>query len=240
MTLPITRTVKSSLVDNLRDDILRGELVPGQNIRLEEVAARFDVSTTPVREALRDLEAEGLVTIFPHRGAIVTQLSADDLRDIYDIRATLEAMATRLAVPQMTEDILSQLLSYFEQMDSHLGEVVTLIKLNHAFHITLYGASGRRHLCELTSMLRYRTQHYLVAFISDIGGMPQAQAEHWAIIEACQRGDADDAATKMFNHVNNVGNTLTEYVRRQEEPNVSNQKKETHPDNQSDQGSKGV
>ena len=229
MTLPIARTVKSSLADNLRDDILRGELVPGQNIRLEEIAARFDVSTTPVREALRDLEAEGLVTIFPHRGAIVTQLSANDLRDIYDIRANLEAMATRLAVPQMTEATLTQLLSYFEQMDSHLGESVTLIKLNHAFHIALYGASGRRHLCELTSMLRYRTQHYLVAFISDIGGMPQAQAEHWAIIDACQRGDADDAATKMFNHVNNVGSTLTEYVRRQEEPNASNQKKGDPP-----------
>jgi DNA-binding GntR family transcriptional regulator len=230
MTLNITRTVKSSLVDNLREDILRGELVPGQNIRLEEVAARFDVSTTPVREALRDLEAEGLVTIFPHRGAVVTQLSADDLRDIYDIRATLEEKATRQAVPRMTESTLSQLLSYLEQMDSHLGELVTLIKLNHAFHTTLYGASGRRHLCELISMLRYRTQHYLVPFISDIGGMPQAQAEHRAIIEACQRGDAEDAATIIYNHVNNVGNTLVEYLLRQEELNDSEEKEIAHPD----------
>jgi DNA-binding GntR family transcriptional regulator len=99
-------------------------------------------------------------------------------------------------------------------MDSHLGDSVTLIKLNHAFHITLYGASGRRHLCELTSMLRYRTQHYLVAFITEIGGMPQAQAEHRAIIEACQRGDAEAAATVMYNHVSNVGSKLIEYVRR--------------------------
>ena len=228
MTLNISRTVKSSLADNLREDILRGELVPGQSIRLEEVAGRFDVSTTPVREALRDLEAEGLVTIFPHRGAIVTQLSPDDLRDIYDIRATLEAMATRLAVPQMTEATLSQLLSYFEQMDSHLGEVVTLIKLNHAFHMTLYGASGRRHLCELSSRLRYRTQHYLVAFIADIGGMPKAQAEHWAIIEACQRGEADDAAALMFNHVDNVGNTLIEYVRQQGEASERSQMVKNH------------
>jgi DNA-binding GntR family transcriptional regulator len=221
MSLPITRTVKSSLVGNLRDDILRGDLLPGQNIRLEEIAARFDVSTTPVREALRDLEAEGLVTIFPHRSAIVTQLSADDLRDIYDIRATLEAMATRLAVPRMTEATLTQLLSYFEQMDSHLGELLTLIKLNHVFHLTLYGASDRRHLCELTGILRLRTQHYLVAFISEIGGMPQAQAEHKAIIEACRRGDADDAATLIYNHVDNVGKALIDYVRRREERNDS-------------------
>ena len=230
MSLPITRTVKSSLVDNLRDDILRGDLVPGQSIRLEEIALRFDVSTTPVREALRDLEAEGLVTIFPHRGAVVTQLSADDLRDIYDIRATLEEKATRLAVPRMTEATLTQLLSYLEQMDSHLGELVTLIKLNHAFHTTLYGASGRRHLCELISMLRYRTQHYLVPFISDIGGMPQAQAEHRAIIEACQRGDADDAATIIYNHVKNVGNTLIDYLLRQEELNDLEEEEIVHPD----------
>lgn len=216
MSLQITRTVKSSLVDNLRDDILRGELAPGQIIRLEEAAARFDVSTTPVREALRDLEAEGLVTIFPHRGASVTKLSAKDLRDIYDIRSTLEAMATRLAVPQMTEVTLAQLLSFYEQMDNHLGEPLTLIKLNHAFHITLYGASERHHLCELTRMLRHRTQHYLVAFISDIGGMPQAQGEHKAIIEACKRGDVDDAASRIYNHVNNVGNSLIDYVQRQE------------------------
>jgi len=89
MKSSILRTVKDALVENLRDEIIRGDLVPGQYLRLEEIAPRFDVSTMPVREALRDLEAEGLVTIFPHRGAIVTQLSADELQDIYDIRATL-------------------------------------------------------------------------------------------------------------------------------------------------------
>jgi DNA-binding GntR family transcriptional regulator len=102
-------------------------------------------------------------------------------------------------------------------MDSHLGETLSLIKLNHAFHLTLYGASNRLHLCELTGILRLRTQHYLVAFISEIGGMPQAQAEHQAIIEACRRGDADDAATLIYNHVDNVGSALIDYVRRKEE-----------------------
>ena len=100
--------MKETLVETLRDEIIRGDFVPGQYLRLEEIASRFDVSTMPVREALRDLEAEGLVTIFPHRGAIVTELSADELQDIYDIRVTLEEMATRLAVPLMTEDTLAE------------------------------------------------------------------------------------------------------------------------------------
>jgi DNA-binding GntR family transcriptional regulator len=221
MTSPIPRTVKSALVENLRDEILLGELVPGQHVRLEEIAARYDVSTMPVREALRDLESEGLVTIFPHRGAVVTQLSIEDLLDIYDIRATLEAMATRMAIPNMTEATLTQLLSYIEQMDNHLGELVTLVKLNHNFHITLYKASGRHHLCDLTRMLRYRTQHYLHAFITDLGGMPQAQTEHRTIIDACKRGEADRAAAIIFDHVTNVGHAIIEFVRQREELKAS-------------------
>jgi len=209
--------VKGALVENLRDEIIRGDLVPGQHLRLEEIAARFDVSTMPVREALRDLEAEGLVTTFPHRSAVVTQLSADDLQDIYDIRATLEEMATRLAVPLVTKATLTELTSLVEQMDSHLGDVVALVKLNHQFHLTLYAASGRRHLCELNRILRYRTQHYLHAFIVELGRMPQAQVEHRAILEACKSGDAEQAGTIIHDHVAQVGHAIVEYVRQRDE-----------------------
>ena len=203
MKSSIPRTVKGTLVENLRDEIIRGDLVPGQYLRLEEISARFDVSTTPVREALRDLEAEGLVTIFPRRGAIVTRLSADELQDIYDIRVTLEEMATRLAVPLVTKATLAELTSLVEQMDSHLGDVVALVKLNHQFHLTLYAASGRRHLCELTRKLRYRTQHYLHVYIVEVelGHFPQTQGEHRAILEACKRGDAEQAAALIHDHV---------------------------------------
>jgi len=215
MTSLNARTVKSLLAENLRDEILLGELVPGQHLRLDEIASRFNVSTMPVREALSDLEAEGLVTIFPHRGAIVTELSAGDMEDIYDIRATLEAMATRLAVPQMDESTLEHLDSLIEQMDSHIVELVTLVKLNHQFHTTIYQASGRRHLCDLIEKLRYRTQHYLHAFISDLGGMPQAQIEHKVVIEACKRGEADRAALIIKDHVDHVGHSIIDFVAQQ-------------------------
>ena len=214
---PMLRTVRSSLAENLRDAILVGELVPGQHLRLEEIAKRLDVSTTPVREALSDLEAEGLVTIFPHRGAIVTRLSPEDLQDIYDIRATLEAMAARQAVAHMSGEILTLMQACIEQIDNHTGEIATLVKLNHDFHNTLYGVSGRRHLCELIKMLRNRTQHYLHAYISDLGGMPHAQIEHRVILEACKRGDADQTAATVYNHVHDVGRALIDFVRQQEE-----------------------
>ncbi len=215
MKSSIPRTVKISLVETLRDEIIRGDLAPGQYLRLEEIAARFDVSTMPVREALRDLEAEGLVTIFPHRGATVTELSADELRDIYDIRAVLEEMATRLAVPRMTPATLDELTSLLERMENAAGDVVTVVELNHQFHLILYAASGRNHLCELNRMLRYRTQHYLHLYIVEVesGHLPQTQGEHRAILEACKRGDADGAAALIRSHVAEVGDAIAQYVR---------------------------
>jgi DNA-binding GntR family transcriptional regulator len=211
--------VKTWLVETLRDEIIRGDHVPGQYLRLEEIAARFDVSTMPVREALRDLEAEGLVTIFPHRGATVTQLTADELRDIYDIRVVLEEMATRLAVPLMTEATLCQLSSLVEQIENAIGDVVAVVELNHQFHLSIYAASGRKHLCELNRMLRYRTQHYLHVYIVEVesGQLPQTQGEHRAILEACKRGDAEQAAALVHDHVAEVGDAIVEYVRQRDD-----------------------
>ena len=219
----LPRTVKIMLVESLRDKILLGELVPGQHLRLEEIANSYEVSTMPVREALNDLEAEGLVTIFPHRRTIVTELSAQDLEDIYDIRVTLEAMAARLAVPRVTPEILDQLGQYIEEMDAHFTEMAVLIKLNHDFHLTLYKASGRRHLVELTQMLRYRTRHYLHAYIADLGGMLLAQNEHREIVAACESGDADRAAEIISHHVIHVGRELINFVRKQEAAKKVNQ-----------------
>jgi DNA-binding GntR family transcriptional regulator len=212
VTLP--RTVKDQIVDLLRDEIIQGAFEPGERLRLEDIASRFDVSTMPVREALRDLESEGLATIYPHRGAVVTELTVDDLQDIYDIRASLEAMATRLAVPRMTESSLDQLTHIVDQMDLQLGHVATLVKLNHQFHTTISSQSGRRHLCELNQALRYRTQHYLHAYMDDQGSMALAQEEHRAVLDACRRRDAEEAASLVEKHVTEVGRALVEFVRR--------------------------
>ena len=216
----ITRTIKETLVEGLRSEIIQGHLQPGQRRRQEELAVQFDVSTIPIREALRDLEAEGLVTIVPHRGAVVTQLSAADLQDIYDIRIPLEEMATRMAVPRLPQTVLADLNTCLQEMDkTSVGDVATLVKLNHHFHSTLYAASNRHHLCELLTMLRHRTQHYLRAYVNECGGMPQAQEEHWAIFKACQRGNAGEAAAIMREHIFQVSRTLIQYVQQQEEGN---------------------
>ena len=172
----------------------------------------------PVREALRDLGAEGMVTVFPHRGAMVTQLSADELQDIYDIRTTLEEMAARLAVPFVTEVVLAEMASLIEQIENHVGDVATLVKLNHQFHLTFYAASGRKHLCELIRSLRHRSQHYLHVYTAevDVGHLPQTPGEHRAILEACQRGDAELAAALTREHVAEAGRAIVEYERQRD------------------------
>jgi DNA-binding GntR family transcriptional regulator len=211
----IPRTVKGALVENLRGEIIRGDLIPGQYLRLDEIADRYDVSTMPVREALRDLEAEGLVTIYPHRGAVVSELSAEDLEDIYEIRAVLEGMAARLAVPRLTPAVLAEIDRLVEQMDGQLGDVVALVRLNHQLHSTIYGASGRRHLEELIQTLRYRTQHYLRAYVADQGEMAMAQEEHRAMLEGCKLGDAERVAAIVEEHVAQVGRSLIDHFYNQ-------------------------
>lgn len=212
----LSRTVKSGLVELLREEIVRGDYIPGERLRLEDIATQYEVSTMPVREALRDLETEGLVELFPHRGAVVTELSPEELADIYDIRAFLEEKATRAAVPNLTKETLDKMELLIEEMDENLDDVCKEVELNHKFHFTLYEASGRKHLCELNHLLRFKAQHYLRSFIQELGGMPQAQVEHRAILAACKKGDAEGAASLMYKHVAKVGAAIVNFLQDQE------------------------
>jgi DNA-binding GntR family transcriptional regulator len=210
----ISRTIKDTLVQRLRHEIIQGNLVPGQRLRHDELAEIYGVSTMPIREALRELEAEGLVTLTPHRTAEVTQLTADDLEDIYDIRIALEAMATRLAVPRLGPATLAHLDDCIDQIDHQNADVATLVWLNHDFHTSLYAAAGRPHLSELLMILRHRTQHYLHTYITVCGGLPLAQEEHRAILAAARRGDAEEAGRVMRDHIASVAEALIQYVRQ--------------------------
>src|SRR5919204_6551984 len=102
------RTTPGMVADVLRDAIMRGVLKGGQPLRQDELAAQFGLSRIPVREALRQLEGEGLVTVNPHRGAVVSTLSSDELQEVCEIRSALETMALRLAIPHLDEEALAR------------------------------------------------------------------------------------------------------------------------------------
>ena len=205
-------TVTGSLVQHIRNEIIRGNFVPGERLRLRDLAERFNVSTQPIREALTELESEGLVKSEPRRGAVVTSLSPAELRDIYEIRATLEAMATKHAVQHLTDETLKFLNTLLDDIDHNLGQIVQLVALNYTFHTTIYQAAKRIHLLELNINLRHRTAHYLHAYMIDLGGMPLAQEEHRAILNACRAKDDAKAAELMHHHIYKVGKSISEYV----------------------------
>ncbi len=128
----------------------------------------------------------------------------------------MEEKATLAAVPNLTEENLDKMAFLIKEMDENLDDVSKEVALNHEFHFTLYEASGRKHLCELNHMLRYKAQHYLRAFIEELGGMPQAQVEHKKILAACKKGDAELAASLMYEHVAKVGDAIVKYLKDQE------------------------
>lgn len=206
------RTVSSALIDAIRSEIVRGKYPPGSHLRLEELAGNFHVSTMPIREALRALEHEGIVTSFPHRGTFVTHFTPAELADIYEIRATLEQVATRSAVPCLTPDTLARLQVTVDSWHEGVTDIAEMVRINTEFHTILYECSGRTQLCELITQLRYRTHHYLHAYIAQARLLVRAQEEHHDILVACRTGNADRAAELMYEHVWQVGQALIAHI----------------------------
>ena len=210
-------TIKGLLVEEIRREIILGQMPPGTKLRLGDLAKKFNVSTQPIREALSELEAEGLVQVMPRRGSIVTALTSDEVVDIYETRATLEAMATRLAVPLLTDKTLDTLDQIANDMDTHFGDVAKLVELNTQFHRHLCLASERPHLCDIIFSLRNRTSHYVHAFIHMVEQEESRQGrdEHHEILALCRAGDAEGAAGKIHEHVISAGIGIKSYVETQ-------------------------
>ena len=212
------KTVKIALANQLRDEIVRGTFVPGERLRLEDLARRYDVSTMPIREALSTLEAEGLVTILPHRGAQVTRFSAEELRELYEIRANLEAMATEKAIQNLRVEDLEQLEILMNEMDALPGEhdVAVFSQKNMAFHHLLYGRALAPHLSKLIRDLRYQVQHYLHKHLESTGHHRVGNDEHRRIIALARQGDASGAGQEMHRHILETGQKIADIVQQED------------------------
>lgn len=208
----LQQTVTDILVERIRNEIIRGNFRPGERLRLRDLADRYKISTMPVREALQVLQMEGLVAGEARKGMTVIKLTAAELEDIYDMRANLEAMATRIAVSQITKETLAAMTVVQSQLENieGQGDVVRVVELNAQFHKLLYAASQRPHLCTNIEMLRRRISHYFNAYMSNLGA--HAMQEHHAIIDACQNGNATLAAEIVHQHVTRAGKALREIV----------------------------
>jgi DNA-binding GntR family transcriptional regulator len=146
-------TAQDLVLTSLREAILAGVLSPGARLRQEDLAERFGTSRIPVREALRALEYEGLVSSEPNRGFTVTELDADDVEEVYDLRIVLEGHAVRVALPLLTDEDITELDALFEAM-TNAASPDEQLAAREGFYIRLYSVSGRPRLVGLIARLR--------------------------------------------------------------------------------------
>lgn len=206
------RTIQEIVVEALRDAIVTGRLKGGERLHQDEIASKLGVSRMPVREALRQLESEGLVVFTPHRRVSVAALSAPELREIYEIRSALEILALDLAVPRLTAKEFDQLSALLDQMD-RVSDPGRWVDLNRYFHRTLYRASGRARLCTLIDSLRDNVERYLRIYVSAVERRAHAQVEHRRILRACRRRHAAEAKKAMREHLSGTLARLEAFLR---------------------------
>ncbi|MGB9867662.1 MAG: GntR family transcriptional regulator [Bacillota bacterium] len=194
---------KADLVHSvLRENIITGNLKPGTRLLLKDIAAELGVSEIPVREALRRLQAEGLVTINPHCGAEVTKPNSAEYREILTIRAVLEGFAARTAVQNMTASDIEDLRLIVEAMRDCVekGDMEAYGGLNRQFHCSIYKFSGLRKLQELITDLWDRWGRSQSVFQLNPGRISESLEEHAAILRAIEARDENNVELLMREH----------------------------------------
>ena len=196
------------VTQRLREAIASGVLKPGDRLNQADLADRLGVSRMPIREALRRLEAEGLVTLQPYKGAIVSLVSADELREIYEMRVALETLAVRRALPAMSRDDFDTMDALLRRMDD-VTDPGDWRADNAAFHDHLYGRAGRPLLLDTIDNLRTKSDRFLALFVAQRDRTVHAQQEHWAILHACRQGEVDTVCRLLARHLQSTVTSLS-------------------------------
>lgn len=206
------QTVADRVADILREGIAKGALKAGTPLRQDELATRFGFSRMPIRDALRQLEAEGIVSIHPTRGAFVAQMDAAEISEIYAIRELLEAEALRLSLPKLTDRQLADAASVLDQIDAE-PDIALWGALNRAFHLALYGACGNARLLGLIEAQHNAADRYVRILLSNLDYRARSQAEHRKLLAACRRRDEEQALTWLAKHLREGSKTLVKSIK---------------------------
>ncbi|HVO01776.1 MAG TPA: GntR family transcriptional regulator [Candidatus Cybelea sp.] len=206
---PRFRTATEYVEHTLKRAILSGALAGGTPLRQEDLAAEFGLSRMPIREALRQLEAQALVDFYPHRGAVVTEISASEGADNYAIRSALEPAALRLSVPHLIAADLDRAGALVDEMDDE--ESARLGELNRRFHMTLYSRAGRPRLLTLVDQQLAAADRFLRFHLAVMGRNHLSQAEHRSMIDACAARDVDQACAILTRHIETAARNLQEF-----------------------------
>lgn len=194
---PIERhqTLREKILENIRDSILKGTLKAGERVSEPDLAERYGISRTPIREAFRQLESEGYLTVVPRKGAVVTALSERDVEEFYSIKSILEGYAARLAAEKLTDRDIERLETINERLAklALAGDVKTFFRVHNEFHEQFIRASGNEKLLELIQQLLKKFDRLRIASLSLPGRMEISVQEHVKIIDAFKLRDGDTA-----------------------------------------------
>jgi DNA-binding GntR family transcriptional regulator len=200
------RPLREIVYEELRDLILKGEIKPGTRMMEIELAEDMGVSRTPIREAIRKLEKEGLVTIEPRRGAYVSDVSVKDMVDILEVRSTLEGLAAYLASKRMTRPEQLELLETSQRFNEALkaGDMALMIKCDTKFHHLMFEASRNKHLIQMVEALQELVLRFRYIYYKDFKRAEEMPVEHMRIYEAIASGEAELARTSAYNHIDQL------------------------------------
>ena len=206
----VLATAQQVAVTWLRRAIAGGELRPGDRIGQDAVATQIGVSLIPVREALRILESEGLVTYLPRRGYSVTELDLDDLEEIYRLRRLLEADAVTRGLPAATDEHLDELAAAADACRDagRAGDISSELAANRRFHLLLYGTAESTHSLRLIANLWDGTEAYRALYYDLPGGQEQTDAAHRRIVAAARARDVGACVAALDQHRDEALRTL--------------------------------
>lgn len=210
--------LRDVVFNTLRQAILKGELKPGERLMEIQLAQRLGVSRTPVREAIRKLELEGLVLMIPRKGAEVAEITVKDLEDVLEVRTALEELAVRDACENITEEQLARLKKANDAFRKALegADLIACGKADMDFHEIIYDATNNRRLMQILNNLREQMYRYRMEYLKDREMYPVLLAEHEAIWEALSGHDREKAGTAIRIHIENQKESIINSLKEKE------------------------
>ncbi|MGL4810911.1 MAG: GntR family transcriptional regulator [Beijerinckiaceae bacterium] len=210
------RTLAGAIADQLRRDILAGTYPPASQLRQDAVANAFNVSRIPVREALLQLEAEGLVRIEPHKGAVVTPLSWEEVEDVFALRVLLEPRLLSASLPNLRADDLDEMDRIQDAFAAAVttGDAGQWGTLNAALHLAMYRRAAQPRTLAIVTTLLQTSERYTRLQLATPEAWARADREHAALIACCRSGDTAGAVRLLDHHIASVCDDLRRLAMR--------------------------
>ncbi len=207
--------LRDVVFNTLRQAILRGELKPGERLMEIQLANKLGVSRTPIREAIRKLELEGLVLMIPRRGAEVAEITEKSLRDVLEVRGALEELAVKLACQKITDEQIQELRMAEKEFEMALssGDVTVYAEADVKFHDVIYRATDNQRLIQLLFNLREQMYRYRVEYLKREESHGNLLIEHRRIIETIANRDMDAAVDAVCQHIDNQVSAVIDTIR---------------------------